>query len=218
MFRNIVRYLFGRSHRTAELEEELRAHLTIDRQQRMDAGERPEDAQTAALRDLGNVLIIKEDTREVWGWNWLEHLAQDLRYGWRMLRKNPGFAVTATLSLGLGVGAATGVFAVYDAVALKPMGVPDPQRLMILRPEFQGKKSILVNPVFETIRDRQQSMAGIFAGQERPNLKVRFADETMHTYLRGSLTTGAYFRVLGLRPAVGRFFDESDDQIPGSRR
>src|SRR4249920_3301972 len=108
----MVRYLFGRSRRAADLEEELHAHLAIDKQQRIEAGEGPEDAQAWALKDLGNVLLIQEATREVWGWNWLEQLAQDLRYGFRMLRKNPGFAVTATLSIGFGVGATTGVFAV----------------------------------------------------------------------------------------------------------
>jgi len=216
MLRNIVRYLFGRSRRAADLEEELHAHLAIDGQQRIEAGERPEDARAASLRDLGNVLLIKEVTKEMWGWNWLEHLAQDLRYGCRMLRKNPGFAVTATLSIGLGVGATTGVFAVYDAVALKPMGIPEPERLMILGPELKAKRWIFVNSIFEAIRERQQSMTGIFAGQERPNLRVRFAGETTQVYLRGSLMTGAYFRVLGLRPAAGRFFDEPDDQIPGT--
>jgi predicted permease len=216
VLRRVGGYLFGRARRAADLDEELRAHLAIDRQQRIEAGERPEDAHSAALRDLGNVLLIKEVTREMWGWDWLEQLGQDLRYGCRMLRKNPGFAVTAILSMGLGVGAATGVFTVYDAVALKPIDVPEPERLMILRPEFKGTRSILVNPIFEVIRDRQQSMTGIFAGQEKPNLKVRFAGETTQTYLPGVLVSGAYFRVLGLRPAAGRFFAEPDDQIPGT--
>jgi predicted permease len=104
----------------------------------------------------------------------------------------------------------------YDAVALKPIGAPEPERLMILRPEFKGAKSILVNPIFEVIRDRQQTMTAIFAGQEKPNLKVRFADETTQRYMRGILVTGAYFHVLGLRPVAGRFFGEPDDQIPGT--
>ena len=216
VLRRVGRYLFGRARRAADLDEELRAHLAIDRQQRIEAGERPEDAHSAALRDLGNVLLIKEVTREMWGWNWLEQLGQDLRYGCRMLRKNPGFAVKAILSMGLGVGAAAGVFTVYDAVALKPIDVPEPERLMILRPEFKGRGSILVNPIFEVIRDRQQSMTGIFAGQESPNLKVRFPGETTQAYVPGILVSGAYFRVLGLRPAAGRFFAEPDDQIPGT--
>ena len=173
MFRNIVRYLFGRSRRAEELEEELRAHLAIEQQSRIEAGERPEDAHAAAVRDFGNVLLVTEVTRDVWGWNWLEHLAQDLRYRLRMLRKNPGFAVTATLSIGLGAGAATGVFSVYDAVALRPLNIPEPERVVILRPEFRGQRSILVNPIFEAIRDRQRSMSGIFAGQERPGLQVK---------------------------------------------
>ncbi len=166
MWGRVRGYLFGRSRRDTDLDEELRAHLAIDRQQRIQAGERPEEAHSAALRDLGNVLLIKEVTREMWGWNWLEHLGQDLRYGCRMLRKNPGFAVTAILSMGLGVGAATGVFTVYDAVALKPINVSEPERLMILLPESKGTRSTLVNPIFEVIRDRQKSMTGIFAGQE----------------------------------------------------
>ena len=212
----MLRYLFGRLRRAKELDEELRAHLAIEAQQRMEAGEGPDAARVAAQRDLGNVLLIKETTREIWGWNWLENLGQDLRYGLRMLRKNPGFAVTAVLSLALGVGTASGVFAVYDAIALKPMPVPVPGQLKILRPELQGKKWILTNPVFEAVAARQTSMTGIFAGQESPNLKVRFAGEAAPAYLRGIVASGDYFQVLGIRPAAGRFFAAADDRIPGT--
>lgn len=158
----------------AELEEEIQAHLAIDLQERVEAGEDPDEARDAARKELGNVLQIKEVTREMWGWNWLEHFAQDLHYAWRMIGRNHGFAAVAILSLGLGIGATTAVFSVFDAVILKPMKVPEPERLVILMPRLKGERWILVNPIFEAMRERQRSMEGIFAALEEPHLKVLF--------------------------------------------
>src|SRR5215470_17303088 len=99
MWRRIVRYLLRRAHADADLEEELRAHLAIEYQRRVDSGESPESARRAALKDFGNVLGVKEATREMWGWVWLENLWQDLCHGSRLLWLNPGFTAIVVLSL-----------------------------------------------------------------------------------------------------------------------
>jgi predicted permease len=216
MLLRVFKYLIARRRADAELEEEIRAHFAIDVRQRIDAGESPDEARDAARREFGNVLQIKEVTREMWGWNWVEHFAQDMRYAWRMLGKNPGFTVVAVLSLALGTGATTAVFGVFDAVVLKPMQVPQPDRLVNLIPQRNGRRWILVNPIFEALRERQQSMEGIFAAQENPHLKVRFEGDAAPSYMRASVVSGAYFRVLGLQPPAGRFIAEEDDQIPGT--
>src|SRR5215475_10240660 len=129
MLRRIVRYLLKRSAADAELEVELRSHLAMEYQRRIELGESPETARGAALKDFGNVLIVREVTREMWGWIWLENLWQDLCHGARLLRLNPGFTAIVVLSLALGIGANTAVFQLLDAVRLRSLPVDRPGQL-----------------------------------------------------------------------------------------
>jgi predicted permease len=141
---------------------------------------------------------------------------QDLRYAARMLAKNPGFTTVAVLSLGLGIGATTAAFGVLNAVVLRPLAASEPHRLVTLQPERRGERWILFNPVFEELRRRQSTLSGMFAVSDDPFLKATFEDATAPTYVRGSLVSGSYFRVLGLRPALGRLLAERDDEIAGA--
>ncbi len=121
------------SRRDSELDEELRAHLAIERQQRIDAGEPPDLARAAALRDLGNVLTIEEETRRMWGWNWPERLAQDVRFAFRVLTRQPVFLIVAVVTLALGIGANTAIFSVVKAVVLEPLPYREPGRIVAVQ-------------------------------------------------------------------------------------
>src|SRR5208283_4903286 len=94
-------WLFHRRQREEELDEEVQAHLRLAAQERMGQGETAEQARASAGREFGNVTLVKETTRDMWGWRWLETLLQDLRYGLRVLRKNPGFTMLVTGLLAL---------------------------------------------------------------------------------------------------------------------
>jgi putative ABC transport system permease protein len=124
--------LFGKWKREKEVDEEVRSHLEMAARERVEKGEEKKEADRAARREFGNVGLVKEATRDVWGWRWLRDAGEDARYGMRMLTKNPGVAIVAILSLALGIGATTAMFSVVYAVLVNPYPYANSDRMVHL--------------------------------------------------------------------------------------
>jgi hypothetical protein len=207
---------FRRQQREAELDAEIRHHLDAAIRERIERGETPDEARANALREFGNVSLVKEITREMWGWAGLESLLQDVRFGVRMLLKHKGFTAVAVLSLALGIGAHTAIFQLLDAVRLRMLPVKAPQELAEVRlAEMKGasggvaRSPSVTNLIWEQIRERQQGFSSISAwGTDSVNLapggEVRPA--------RMLYVSGDFFQTLGVQPALGRVFTATDDQ------
>ncbi len=116
-----------------ELNEEIRSHLALAVQDRVELGETRAQAEQNARKELGNELLIKEVTRDMWGWTTVERLGKDLQYAVRQMKRSPGFSIIAVLTLALGLSATTVMFSIVNGVLLEPLKFRDPDRLYLAR-------------------------------------------------------------------------------------
>ena len=207
--------LWRRRQREEELEEEIQSHLRMAIRDRMERGESAEEAELAARREFGNLGLIKETTRGMWGFGTLETIWQDLRYGARMLLIRPGFTVVAVITLALGIGANTAIFSVVNAVLLRPLPCEDPDRLVhFLNVPLQGYPEDSSLPDFVDWREQSRSFERIAAATSRTfNLTGIGEAERLNCWA----VTADLFPLLSIRPAFGRVFLPEEDR-PGASR
>ena len=207
--------LLSHGQRAADLEEEIRSHLQMEEQENLESGMPPDEAHYAALRRFGNVTLARERSREIWGWNSVETLWQDLRYGLRMLAKNPGFTAVAVLTLALGIGANTAIFSLMNALLLKSLPVKNPEQLVLLgsRGSSGATDYSFYYPVYRALGDQSQFFTDLAAFSPADlNVTVDGAPEPM---VPGQLVSGGYFSVLGVSALAGRSITVDDDRVPG---
>jgi len=148
-----------------------------------------------------------------------DEMFQDLRFGVRMLLKHKGFTAVATLTLTLGIGANTAVFTLINALLLRPLPVANPHELVVINARSQGTPSIISFPMYRDLRARQEVFTDIFAsaGADFVRLTIPGVTGTVEVdNVQTSLVTANYWSVLGVQPALGRFFTEDEDRIPNS--
>lgn len=223
-----LRQLLYRRHRYDELSEAIREHLDEKVADLMDHGMTREQAETAARREFGNVTRIEERSREVWQWPTAESIFADVRFALRQLRKSPGFAVTAILTLALGIGANTAIFTLVNAVLLRSLPVQNPSQLVVFRwqahkwPNHVGSSSYgncgshghegcsLSYPMFKEIQNREDlfSSAMAFAGPYH----MGFSGNGQASIVQSELVSGNYFQTLGVHAVLGRTLEPTDEK------
>ena len=230
-----MKIFFGRrKQREAELNEELEGHLRMAASDRVQHGENPKQAEQSARAEFGNVTLVRDVTRDTWGWRWLSDFLEDTRFGLRVLRKNPGFTAVAVLTLALGIGANTAIFSLIDALMLKSLPVQNPQELVVLqwsarhKPEFRSSMSYGdCDSEFGTENPRSCSFSSPFYDELRATHSDLFSGLTAAageaeldlsgngpaSIAHGRIVAGNYFDVLGVRPALGRMLQASDDSL-----
>ena len=213
-FRNVLQ----RRSVERELDDELRASLDVLVARKVASGTSATEARRQAAIELGFTESVKDAVRDARAGAFVEVLVQDLRYGTRVLRRSPGYTLTAIVMLALGVGANTAVFTLADHVMLRPLPVAQPQELAAIDlVTVHGEVQNISYPLFERLRLERGPFARMFAvsdGADRmpvtgPEPGAAAEEATVH------LVSGEYFETLGVRPVAGRLFD-GRDEAPGA--
>src|SRR5262245_18741026 len=214
-----LRALFFKSKMEEELDEEVRFHLEREIEENIARGMTREEARSAAIRSFGGVERVKEESRDERGIRLLEELWQDLRYGARMLRKNPSFTIVTVLTLALGIGANTAIFSLINAALLRTLPVKDPQQLvffMVAGP--QGMGTGFSYPLLQQFNQNNHSFTGIIAANTPGRMRLAEPGTGGQVELvQAGRVSGNFFSELGVRAVAGRTLTEDDDGPSGGQ-
>ncbi|HLY41588.1 MAG TPA: ABC transporter permease [Terracidiphilus sp.] len=215
--------LLHRGQVRRDLEEEMRLHIDLRRQQQIALGLDPEAARHAASRRFGNTTRIKERSMTAWGWNWLETFLQDAAYGIRSMLRTPAITIVALVSLALGIGANTAIFSFIDAVMLRSLPVEQPQQLVKLGVEdWDGITDsfacteLYSYPFYRRFQKENTVFSSTAALFSLVNPVHGFIDNRDQSEpINVQAVSGSYFETLGVGAQLGRVIDENDDSDKG---
>ncbi|MCI0389924.1 MAG: ABC transporter permease [Acidobacteria bacterium] len=216
--------LFLKRKLERELEDEIRSHLEMQIEDNLRQGMSLEEAQRAARLKFGGVAQVKEAYRDKSRLRWIEDLWQDLRYGARLLLKQPGFTAIAIITLALGIGANTAIFSVANTILLQPLPIKDADRIFDVHSyvPHESKRSGFSYPDYLELRKRTGEVVNLFAwSRVEPVLGAsgvgsKAMVESEGEELRGLLVAGTYFSALGGQALLGRTLMPEDDQAAGA--
>ena len=208
-----LRAMFRRERLDQDLDEELRSHLEMRAADNLAAGMSAQDARYDAQKRFGNTPLLKEDTRDVDIIGWLDECARDCRFALRMLQRSPGFAAVAVLTLALGIGANTAIFSVVDAVLLRPLPYPEPDRLVRIWEssiKYDSPRNV-VNPFnFLDWRDHSESFESMAAIS---GLMTNLSFQGQPVAVQGMQVSTEFFSTLRIPPLLGRAFSAPDGLV-----
>jgi predicted permease len=193
-----------------DLDQDMRSHLEIETQDNVERGMSPQEARRVAMLKFGNMARVKEDTRIVWSWVWVEQLWQDVRYGLRLLRTNPGFTAVAVLTLALGIGANTAIFSVVYAVLLKPLPYTNSEQLFSVFQRLSKDETTATGWSYPNLADlrEQNHVFSDVTGSQHHQLTLTGQGEA--SVLNASVVTAEFFKVFTEKPLLGRVFFSED--------
>jgi hypothetical protein len=214
-----IRLLLGRRAFERDLEDEMRFHVEMQAAKHVERGIAPDEARSMAAREFGMITRHKEEVRDARGLTWADDLGRDVRFSLRTLRRAPGFVAVALLCLGLGIGANAAIFSVVNAVLLKPLPYPEPERLVELHETFKfgGGQEAWGAVSWPNFVDWREQATGFeqLAGYAWGNVSLRGAERPER--LNAVSGTANLFTLLGVRPMLGRTYAPGEDQ-PGHER
>jgi len=201
--------IFRRDRLDTDLDEELRWHLEHEMEKYLRSGIPEDEAKRRARLALGGIPQVSEQCRNSRGISALTELWQDIRYGFRVLRKSPALTSVAIISLALGIGANTTAFSVVNSLILRPLPFPSSERLVFIQPAKGTTHSF---PNYRDLRDRNNVFSGV-AGYRVTVMGLDTGGSSQRIW--GYLATGNYFEVLSATPLLGRFFGPAEDRVRG---
>jgi hypothetical protein len=212
ILRHRLRSLARKKEMDSELGREFAFHLDHLIHENIDRGMTPEDAARAARRVLGNATLFEEQCRDQRSVGWLQDLAQDVRYGVRMLRKNPSFTFVAVISLALGIGANTAILSAIDTIMRGSLPFVDPDRLVMIRTiRFDNPSQLNHASLQDYFAWKQGSRSFESMGVSLANQSdLDSGDGSSPEHLLGKLFSPELFPTLGIKPLIGRVFSETD--------
>jgi predicted permease len=220
-----LRRLFARKRLESDLDKELRYHFEMQVAQKLLSGVPESEARRRTRLEFGGMEQIKEDCRESRGTLWLEYLVQDVRFGFRQLRKSPGFTLIALLSLALGIGANTAIFTLVNAILLRPLPVQNPSELVLFGDGGSqgatfavpdGNWRLFSYSFFRDFRRQSNSYSGMAAINSNQFVSKASIAGSGYQTTKVDLVSGSFFSVLGVPAFLGRTLIESDDSAPGA--
>jgi len=202
--------LIRRNQFDSDLQEEMRLHRELREQEEIERGLSPKEAHYAVQRRFGNDLVLREKSCELWGWDAVETLWQDLCYGLRMLAKNPGFTAVVVVTLALGIGVNVAIFSLVDQLLLWSIPAREPSRLVKLEGTFSQ-----AYPFYCAYRDHNQVFSSVFASSNHLAAGIRPEGASAVEVGHVDYISGSYFQNLGIGSSAGRVIVPSDDTIVG---
>ena len=205
-----LKQLFSRRRLYDDLSAEIRQHLEEKIEELVSTGMSRKDAEHAARREFGNLTLIEQDSRQVWRWSTVEQLLADIRSGFRILRKNPGFATVAILTLALGIGPNTAIFSVVYGALLAPLPMPHPEQLVMVWSKVDGERNVVSPGDFFDWKRQNDVFLGLVAWDEATfSLSVGDHPEA----LQARITTPGFFDMQGIPMRMGRDFAPEEAEL-----